>query len=122
MILSHTTRREFLKDAAFTSAAMSTSAFVTQSLPAEAMTSQVEHSSRRAAALPVDLRLLNKEPSKSAGLSWGVPWPQGSVAHNAAFHLSSEGKDLPLQSWPMAYWPDGSMKWVGFASVVPGGS
>jgi hypothetical protein len=24
---------------------------------------------------------------------------------------------MPLQSWPLAYWPDGSIKWTGFATV-----
>jgi hypothetical protein len=50
-----------------------------------------------------------------------VPWPQGAVARGAGFSLSAQGKDLPLQSWPLAYWPDGSIKWTGFASVLPAG-
>jgi hypothetical protein len=25
---------------------------------------------------------------------------------------------LPLQQWPLAYWPDGSIKWTGFATVA----
>jgi hypothetical protein len=25
---------------------------------------------------------------------------------------------MPLQSWPLAYWPDGSLKWVGLSTVV----
>ena len=32
--------------------------------------------------------------------------------------VSSDGKNLPLQTWPLAYWPDGSMKWSGFATVA----
>ncbi|MGH8016763.1 MAG: hypothetical protein ACREIA_00465, partial [Opitutaceae bacterium] len=31
----------------------------------------------------------------------------------------SSGQNLPLQTWPLAYWPDGSLKWSGFASIVP---
>ncbi len=50
-----------------------------------------------------------------------MPWPQGSVARGAKFSLSAGGKGLALQSWPLAYWPDGSIKWSGFATVVPGG-
>jgi hypothetical protein len=28
---------------------------------------------------------------------------------------------MPAQSWPLAFWPDGSIKWSGFATVVPSG-
>jgi len=32
------------------------------------------------------------------------------------------GGALPLQTWPLAYWPDGSLKWSGFATSVTGGA
>nr|WP_255551453.1 hypothetical protein [Granulicella sp. dw_53] len=65
--------------------------------------------------------MLNKEPATMpAGISWGVPWPQGAVSRNSGFHLSSQERNLPLQSWPLAYWSDGSIKWTGFATVLPG--
>src|SRR5262249_33477167 len=36
-----------------------------------------------------------------------------------AFVLTGpDGKPLPLQSWPLAYWPDGSLKWSAFATVA----
>ena len=28
------------------------------------------------------------------------------------------GKSVPLQQWPLAYWPDGSIKFSGFATVA----
>jgi hypothetical protein len=69
---------------------------------------------------PVELSLLNREPSSTpTGISWGVPWAQGTVARGAIFSLSSQSGSLPLQSWPLAYWPDGSIKWTGFATVLP---
>jgi hypothetical protein len=37
------------------------------------------------------------------------------------FGLSAQGSSLPVQSWPMASWPDGSIKWTGFATVLPAG-
>jgi hypothetical protein len=80
------------------------------------------------AALPpanagdVSLNLLDgKAPTLDAGISFGVPWPQGAVGRDAAFRLSAPGRELPVQSWPLAYWPDGSLKWSGFATVVPAG-
>jgi hypothetical protein len=56
-----------------------------------------------------------------SGVSFGVPWPRGAVARGSTFSLSAGGKPLPAQSWPLAYWPDGSLKWSGFATVVPAG-
>jgi hypothetical protein len=66
------------------------------------------------------LSWLGGDPPKLAcGVSWGVPFARGTVAKNATFSLvGSDAKALPLQSWPLAYWPDGSMKWLGFATVV----
>src|SRR5262245_57073784 len=70
----------------------------------------------------VSLRLLDGEALLvESGVSFGVPWPKGSVKRDATFSLTGEGKQLPLQSWPLAYWPDGSLKWSGFATVVPAG-
>ena len=70
----------------------------------------------------VSLQLLDGKPlGLDSGVSFGVPWPQGSVQRNETFALTSNGQQLPLQSWPLAYWPDGSLKWSGFATVVPAG-
>jgi len=70
----------------------------------------------------VSLRLLDGAAlSLDAGVSFGVPWPEGSVKRDATFNLTSESRPLPLQTWPLAYWPDGSLKWSGFATVVPAG-
>jgi hypothetical protein len=58
-------------------------------------------------------------PAIAQGVSFGVPWPRGAVHGSQAFALSSgDGVALPLQSWPLAYWPDGSVKWTGFATVA----
>ena len=68
----------------------------------------------------VSLNWLDKSPpSLPQGVSWGVPWPKGRVQKGQTFTLKTvAGKTLPLQSWPLAYWPDGSMKWIGFATVA----
>jgi hypothetical protein len=61
----------------------------------------------------------NAAPLLETGVSWGVPWPRGTVRKDQAFSLTSaDGKALPLQWWPLAYWPDGSMKFTGFATVA----
>ena len=55
-------------------------------------------------------------PAVNQGVSFGVPWPKGALAKNTSLALTtSDGKSVPLQTWPMAYWPDGSLKWTGHA-------
>jgi hypothetical protein len=58
-------------------------------------------------------------PGMETGVSWGVPWKRGAVSRNQTFALTaSDGRSLPLQAWPLAYWPDGSIKFSGFATVT----
>lgn len=73
-------------------------------------------------AADVLLRPLDDQKSgRAADVSFGVPWAPGTVQRDASFQLNAQGKPLPLQSWPLAYWPDGSVKWTGFATVTPAG-
>lgn len=67
----------------------------------------------------VPLRWLgDRPPALETGVSWGVPWRRGEVGDDAAFRLvTADGQTLPLQSWPMAFWPDGSVKWTGHATI-----
>ena len=115
-----TTRREFLKDAALAGAAITAGTLGEGNLLAAA---QARRSTQASAAAPqrVALSWLGAAPLVSGGVSWGVPWPQGAVARGTGFSLSASGRDLPLQSWPLAYWPDGSIKWSGFATAAPAG-
>jgi len=73
-------------------------------------------------ALPSDtvtLHWLENPPLTNGGVSWGVPWPKNFVKKEQSFALiNTNGKMLPLQSWVLAYWPDGSVKWSGFATVA----
>jgi YetA-like protein len=60
-------------------------------------------------------------PSISQGVSWGVPWPRGAMKRETTFTLSdSKGNQVPVQTWPLAYWPDGSLKWTGHAISAAG--
>jgi hypothetical protein len=57
-----------------------------------------------------------KAPALQAGTTWGVPWARGTVKKNADFTLRNQkGESVTLQSWPLAYWPDGSLKWTAHA-------
>jgi hypothetical protein len=119
--VSPTSRREFLRDAAIAGAAISTRTFTEGNLLAAAIPGQTG-ASPLSAPHAVSLSWVGEEPpAVSTGVSWGVPWPQGAVARSASFSLNGQGGGLPLQSWPLAYWPDGSLKWSGFATVLPVG-
>src|SRR5580658_2443101 len=65
----------------------------------------------------------NTPPTMERGVSWGVPWPQGAGQRTSTFAMvDGLGKDVPIQTWPLAYWPDGSIKWTAVAAVLGPGS
>ncbi|WP_199042822.1 exo-rhamnogalacturonan lyase family protein [Glycomyces salinus] len=64
----------------------------------------------------VDLSWLEGQPPESPGSTWGVPWGRGAFDEDQTFKLTAaDGTDVPVQSWPLAYWPDGSLKWTAHA-------
>jgi hypothetical protein len=61
----------------------------------------------------------DKAPAQTSGVSFGVPFKKGEMPKNQVFSLvSADGTSLPVQSWPLAYWADGSLKWVGLATIA----
>ncbi len=73
-----------------------------------------------AAESSVPVHWLGDTPAAtSAGVSFGVPWPRGATPKAATLTLTTaDGKALPVQTWPLAYWPDGTLKWSGVATVA----
>ncbi|KAF9029154.1 hypothetical protein BDZ89DRAFT_1160004 [Hymenopellis radicata] len=65
----------------------------------------------------VDLKWVDGSapPQIPFGTSFGVPWAQGEVDKTTPIALETAGISVPLQTWPLAYWPDGSLKWTGHA-------
>ncbi|MGL1957259.1 MAG: hypothetical protein OCD00_08085 [Colwellia sp.] len=60
--------------------------------------------------------LEGQEPKEKVGTTWGKSWQKGELAAKKPLRLINEqGKNIPLQSWPTAYWPDGSVKWTAHA-------
>lgn len=60
---------------------------------------------------------LSTNPLRGVGVTWGVPWPQGILGRDEMLRLSTnEGEDVPVQTWPGAYWADGSVKWTFHAA------
>src|SRR5579862_1541370 len=69
-------------------------------------------------AADVTVNWLDKSPPPvEMGISFGVPWPKG-VLHTNDLQNSTLSQKILVQSWPMAYWPDGSIKWTGNATVA----
>ncbi|WP_159518085.1 exo-rhamnogalacturonan lyase family protein [Sunxiuqinia indica] len=71
----------------------------------------------------VKLKWLGDHPPKlSTGVSWGVPFSEGAIKKSDQFVLTNtQDQQLPVQSWPLAYWPDGSIKWIGLSTVASKG-
>ena len=67
-----------------------------------------------------DIRPLpGRGSSVQQGTSWGVPFAKGTVQPGSTFTLTDDaGRPVPSGSWTLASWPDGSLKWVGFAAVA----
>lgn len=53
--------------------------------------------------------------------TFGVPFAKGEVLSPDFSLVSDKGKPLAFDTWTLASWPDGSVKWQAFATVVPSG-
>ncbi|WP_416971311.1 Tat pathway signal sequence domain protein [Streptomyces sp. 4F14] len=63
-----------------------------------------------------ELHWLEGTPDAHPGTTWGVPWARGTHRTGQPLRLTTaDGTDVPVQSWPTAYWPDGSVKWTAHA-------
>jgi hypothetical protein len=66
-----------------------------------------------------ELRWIGSKPQVTRPVSFGLPFAQGELKKGGAVSLfAADGKVLPTDTWTMAYWPDGSVKWAGIATVV----
>ncbi len=65
------------------------------------------------------LKWLKMIPKGVVGVSWGVPWEKGKLYLEDSICLENKhGEKIPIQSWPTAYWSDGSVKWTGHSAVI----
>ena len=106
------TRRDFVKNAALATAALQ--------LPAVLRAADAPAAGPGPAAAAgdeVELHWLEGPvPPAANGVTWGVPWPRGRLAKDTTFALrTAAGAAVPVQSWPLACWPDGSLKWTAHA-------
>lgn len=50
------------------------------------------------------------------GSTFGVPWARGTLKPGTALGVrDASGNAIVSQMWPIAYWPDGSIKWTAHA-------
>lgn len=54
-------------------------------------------------------------PSIHGGQTFGVAWPKGALSKRQRLAVHASDAAVPSQSWPTAYWPDGSVKWTAHA-------
>ena len=74
-----------------------------------------------AVEIPARLHWIGATPTQAKPVSFGIPFAKGEMKPTDAFTLTTDkGEVIPADFWPTAYWPDGSVKWGGFAAVVPG--
>ena len=75
-----------------------------------------------AVEIPARLHWIGRTPEAAKPVSFGIPFAKGEFKPTDAFALTTDkGEVIAADFWPTAYWPDGSVKWGGFAAVVPGG-
>lgn len=71
----------------------------------------------------VPLHWVGDVPQADKPVSFGIPFAQGELLSGQGLELRTEdGKHLPVDTWPLAYWPDGSVKWSGVGTVIPAGT
>lgn len=70
------------------------------------------------------IKWLGNKLIAKGGATWGIPWPKGELErYNTLRAEDGKGNGIPIQSWPTAYWPDGTVKWtahsVAFTNEAP---
>ena len=80
-----------------------------------------ECSPQQTSAVP--LHWIGDIPEQDKAVSFGVPFDEGDVFPATPLQLKvNEYQDIPVDTWPLAHWPDGSVKWSGVAGVIPAGT
>jgi len=127
------TRREFVRHAALVAAASpilgKASNAAEEAASADSEHLAVAQEPSPFAPLPSDcapVRWLDGVPPRECvGTTWGLAWPKGVHSRDAVFQMhrrssgeqyaSEFGESVPVQTWPIAYWPDGTLKWTAHA-------
>lgn len=70
----------------------------------------------------VPLSWVGEAPESDVPVTFGVPFDAGAVTTGSSLALASGSSEFPTETWPLSYWPDGSVKWAAVAGTVPAGA
>ncbi|WP_081944636.1 exo-rhamnogalacturonan lyase family protein [Sphingopyxis sp. MWB1] len=57
-----------------------------------------------------------RPPDYETGQTFGLAWPRGALGARTSLRaVADDGASIAVQSWNVAFWPDGSVKWTGHA-------
>lgn len=109
------TRRNFVRSAALATAGTRLINLLPAATPLPTPLAAIMPKPSRPGAAPVRW-IDGQAPQVGNGATWGVAWPEGNHAADTAWAMRSvDGQPVPVQSWPLATWPDGSLKWSAHA-------
>lgn len=70
----------------------------------------------------VPLSWVGDAPKSDVPVTFGVPFDAGTVKKNTTLTLASNDAEFSAESWPLAFWPDGTVKWAAVSGTIPSGS
>ncbi|MFH1269362.1 MAG: hypothetical protein ABIK89_26840, partial [Planctomycetota bacterium] len=68
-------------------------------------------------AAAAEVKITVEEPSGVERTGWpvasGIPFAEGALSdHQTSALFAPDGTEVPLQTEPLARWPDGSVRWL----------
>lgn len=71
----------------------------------------------------IPVKWINGTPGTDRPVTMGIPFKQGEMKKGQTLEVStSDGNKIPVDTWNLATWPDGSVKWMAVAGVMPEGA
>ncbi len=70
----------------------------------------------------VPLAWVGVAPKSDVPVTFGVPFDKGAVSKTTPLAIASGDMEMPTETWPLAFWPDGSVKWAAVSGTIPAGS
>lgn len=110
------TRREFVRTAAVAATVTQLASSLRGAAPPIQPAASVPPASGPLPADRAELHWLEQASAEPVGTTLGVPWPRGKYPAQTSFAVrTAAGEEVAVQTWPLATWPDGSLKWTGHA-------
>ncbi len=70
----------------------------------------------------VPLAWVGDAPKSDVPVTFGVPFDAGAVSKTTPLAITADATEIPTESWPLAFWPDGTVKWAAVSGTVPAGA